>query len=223
MLAAPQRYVTLIACFLVAPVLGLATTIDVNGGTLGSGQSTSGSFSTTVDGGLFDVSGYYAGSETGGGPVTSIVVNATATYVGSTPLASAYSFSIDDIQNYTLSTLPTTASYSENAGFGADLGAGSELIADLCYGPCTGLDVLPSLTFSANGAQSTPSQALSGLSNPLEAQAKLTFDFGAGTTTGASITSTPEPGGVIPIAAILVLGLGVPAIRRSRLLSKNMG
>jgi len=219
MLAAPQRYVTLIACFLVAPVLGLATTIDVNGGTLGSGQSTSGSFSTTVDGGLFDVSGSYTGSETGSGPVTSITVNATATYEGSTPLASAYSFTIDDIQNYTLSTLPTTASYSENAGFGAGLGAGSELIADLSYGS----DVLPSLTFSANGFQSTPTEPLSGLSSPLEAQAELTFDFAAGATKGAYITSTPEPGGIIPIAAILVLGLGIPAIRRSRLLSKNMG
>jgi hypothetical protein len=219
MLSAPQRHVTLIAFFLVAPVLGLATTIDVNGGTLGPGQSTSGNFSTTVDGGLFDVSGYYTGSETGSGPVTAIVVNATATYEGSTPLASAYSFTIDDIQNYTLSTLPTTASYSGNAGFGGGLGAGSELIQDLSYGS----DVLPALTFTADGHQSSPTEPLSGLSSPLEAQGELTFDFAAGATKGAYITSTPEPGGVIPIAAILVVGLGIPAIRRSRLLSKNMG
>jgi hypothetical protein len=45
--------------------------------------------------------------ETGSGPVTSITDEATVTYDGTTPLASAYSLTIDDIQDYTLATLPT--------------------------------------------------------------------------------------------------------------------
>jgi hypothetical protein len=37
------------------------------------------------------------------------------------------------------------------------------------------------------------------------------------------MTTTPEPGGLIPVAAILALGLGVPAIRRFRMASKKVG
>jgi hypothetical protein len=217
MLSASQRHLSLLACFLVAPALSLATTIDVNGGSIGTGGSTSGNFSTTVDGGLFDVSGEYAASETGSGPAITIQVNATAVYEGSTSLAAGYSFTIDDIQYYTLATLPTTGFYSENAGFGGGIGAGSELVADLTYGA----DSLPTLTFTSDGSKSTTGP-LSGLSSPLEAQGDLTFDFAAGTTKGGYITSTPEPGGVIPVAAILLLGLGVPAVRR-RLAAKNVG
>jgi len=218
MFSAPQRHIMLLACFLSASVLCFATTIDVNGGTVGTGGSSSGDFSFTVDGGLFGVVGDFSASVTGSGPVTAIKVDATATYEGSTPLASDFSFTIDDIQFYDLATLPTVGAYSENAGFGGDLGVGSnEFIADLIYGS----EALPTLTFTSDGFQST-SGPLSGLSSPLEAQGELTFDFAAGATKGAYITSTPEPGGVIPVAAVLVLGLGVPAIRRSRLLSKNM-
>jgi hypothetical protein len=217
MLSAPQRQVMLLACLLSTPVLSLATTVDVNGGTIGTGGSSSGVFSFTQDGGLFNIVGDYSASVTGSGPVTAIKVDATVTYEGTTPLASDYSLTINDIQDYTLATLPTVGAYSENAGFGGDLGVGSnELIADLTYGS----DSLPTLTFSANGYQST-SGPLSGLSSPLEAQAALTFDFAAGATAGAYITSTPEPGGIIPLAVILVFGLGIPAVRRSHLLAKK--
>jgi len=219
MLSSSQRHLALLACFLIAPVLGLAAPIDVNGSTIGTNGSVSDTFfSFTVDGGLFDVNGYYAASEIGSGPLTGIVLNATAVYEGSTPLASAYSFTIDDIQNYTLATLPTTGFYDETAVLSGSLGSGSSLVADLIDGP----DTLPALTFTSSGSNSA-SGSLSGLSSPLEAQAELTFNFAAGTAKGASIGSVPEPGGLIPVVAILVLGLGVPAIRRSRLFSKNMG
>jgi hypothetical protein len=217
--SAPQPHVMLMACLLSASVLSFANTIDVNGSTIGTGGSTSGTFNFNVDGGLFIVAGGYSASETGSGPVSAIAVNATAVYDGSTPLVAGYSFTIDDIQSYTLSTLPTSGFYGENAGFIGALGVGSELIADLTYGS----DSLPTLTFTSDGYQST-SGSLSGLSSPLEAQGELTFDFAPGTAAGAYITSTPEPGGVIPLAAILVLGLGIPSIRRSHLLAKeNMG
>jgi hypothetical protein len=223
MLSASQRHLALLACFLVAPVLGLATTIDVNGGTIGTGGSVSDNFSFTVDGGLFDVTGYYTAYESGSGPDTGIVVNATAVYEGSTPLTSAYSFTVDDIQYYTLATLPTGGGYDEIADL-AGTAAGSSLVADLIIGPGTGNDTLPALTFTSSGSASTSSTgSFSGLSSPLEEQGELTFNFAAGTAKGASIGSVPEPGGVIPVVAILILGLGVPAIRRSRLLSKNMG
>ena len=220
MLSAPQRQVMLLACLLSTPVLSLATTIDVNGGTIGPGGSSSGVFSFSEDGGLFNVVGAYSASETGSGPVTSITDEATVTYDGTTPLASAYLLTIDDIQDYTLATLPTVGEYDENAGFGGGLGVGSnELIADLIYGS----DALPTLTLTADGYQST-SGPLSGLSSPLEAQGELTFDFAAGATAGAYITSTPEPGGMLPLVVILVFGLGIPAVRRSNLLAKkNLG
>ncbi len=220
MYSALQRRLALLACSLVAPVLATATTIDVNGSTIGSNGSTSGSVSFSVDGGLFAVTGQYSSSETGGGPATTLQFNATATYVGSTPLASSYSFTVDDIQFYDLSTLPTGTSYDSSAGFGGALGAGSSLVADVIYGS----DVLPSLTFIPGGAdyQATPTEVLSGLSNPLEGQFEYTFNFAAGTAEGAYITSTPEPGGVSPILAVLVICLGIPAIRRARLLSKRL-
>src|ERR1700733_14633260 len=150
--SASLRHVTFFVCFLIAPAVSLATTIDVNGGTIGAGGSVSAPFSFTVDSGLIDVNGDYSASNPSGGPGTTIELNATAVYEGITPLASAFSFTIDDIQNYVLTTLPAKASYFENAGFFGSLGAGSELIADLTYGA----DSLPTLTFTANGFQSTP-------------------------------------------------------------------
>jgi hypothetical protein len=206
----------LLACVLSVPVLSSATTIDVNGSTIGTGGSTSGTFSLNVDGGLFSVTGYYSATETASGPITGIAFGANAVYEGSTPLASDYSFTIDDIQYYTLATLPTLGFYGENAGFGTGLGAGdNELIADLTYGT----ESLPTLTFTTGGYQ-TASGPLSGLTSPLEAQGDLTFDFAAGATKGAYITSTPEPGGLAPIAIILVLGLGFHALRRALPLKK---
>ena len=221
MLSASQRRLALLACLLVAPLVCFAATVDVNGSTIGSGGSTSGNFNFTVDGGLFGVSGEYFSSETGGGPATTLQFNVTAVYDGTTPLASPFSFTVDDIQFYDLTTLPTGTSYDSSAGFGGPLPVGSSLVADVTYGA----DVLPPLTFVPGGPsfQSSGPQTLSGLSSPLEGQFEYTFNFAAGTTQGSSITSTPEPGGVIPVAAILIVGLGVPAIRRFRPLSKNIG
>jgi hypothetical protein len=219
MLSASQRHFALLACLLVAPVLGFATTVDVNGTTIGPGGSTSGNFSFTVDGGLFGVSGAYFSSETGGGPATTLQFNVTAVYDGTTPLASPYSFTVDDMQFYDLTTLPTGTSYDSSAGFAGILPAGTSLVTDVTFGA----DVLPPLTFVPGGpsSQSSPGETLTGLSSPLEGQFDYTFNFAAGTTQGSSITSTPEPGGVIPVAAILIVGLGVPMIRRFLLLSRT--
>jgi hypothetical protein len=105
------------------------------------------------------------------------------------------------------------------AGFGGT-GAGSSLQMDGLYNGDG-----PSLLFTSTGFQSS-SKSLTGLTGPIDVDFKFTFTFGEGSTTGSYITTVPqaipEPGGAIPIAVLLALSLGVPAIRRSSVVSKNL-
>lgn len=213
--------------FLVTPALTLASTIQVNGvdqntgvsgassASLSSGESTSGTYNFTVDGGLFEVFGDFSASNPSGGPANTLVLNATAIYEGTTPLATDYTFSIDALQDFTDTTLPSGAYIDSLAGFTGPLGSGSSLTAEASY---DGQD-LPSLVFTSSGYQSNLGY-FSGLTNPLTVDYTYTFDFAAGTAQGASMTSTPEPAGVFPVLIILALALGISGIRRSRQLSK---
>lgn len=226
MFSAPRR--SIITLFLLAaPTITLASTIQVNGvnestgvsgassASLSSGQSTSGTYNFTVDGGLFDIYGSFSASNPSGGPANTVVLNATAVYEGSTPLASDYTFSIDDVQDFIDTTLPSGAYIDSMAVFAGALGTGSSLTAEASYDGQN----LPSLVFTSSGSQSNIGY-FSGLTNPLAVEYTYTFDFAAGTAQGASLTSTPEPAGIVPVLAILVLTLGISGIRRHRQLSK---
>jgi hypothetical protein len=252
MFSAPQKHFMLLVPFLLAPGLGLASSIVLNNGTpgavceagscpvdtLSAGGSASGIFSFTYkasDGDWYAITGNYSAANPASGD-TSIVFNADAAYEGyeginSTVSQGADTFTIDDLQNYDLSssTYYTTYGtlngyYTEDTSSGVIGGpTGSSWQAELFYNG-QALGVLGPFTgpgYASNGSGT----ALTGFGSAttLDADFQFTYDFAAGTPAGSGFTSTPEPGGLIPVAAILALCLGVPAIRRYRVRSENIG
>ena len=236
-----RRHVILTAFFLVAPTLSFASSIVVNStceagtcpptDTLASGGSTSGNFNLTYvagDNDWYSIVGNYSATNPASGD-TSMVYNVTATYEGngginSTASAGADTFTVSDLQNYDLSTsyyatYGTLAGYySEDTASGVIGGpTGSSWQAQLFYNG-QALPVLGPFTgpgFASNGTGT----ALTGFGSAsvLDADFVFTYNFAKGTAEGAGFTSTPEPGGLIPIAAVLALCLGFGTIRRSRL------
>lgn len=228
MYSAPQRYLMLSALLLVAPVLALASSITVNGtceagtcpptDTLAPGGSvpfTLFGFDVVVNGDTYLVSGNYkAANTTDSGGTTSFGGDVSAEYIGGSPTAQQDILTIDDLQNYTVpGTYNLAGTYDEGAYLGliGDAAGSSASFQILYNGDSVGL--LGPYTTSGDH---TASQFLNLSGTSLSADSQFTFSFAAGTTKGALITTTPEPGGLVPLAAVLVLGLGLPAFRRSR-------
>jgi hypothetical protein len=245
MLSAPQRHTILLALFLAAPALSFASSVLVNStceagtcptvDTLASGGSASGTFNViyvAADGDWYDIMGNYGASNPASGD-TSIVFNASATYEGlnginNTASAGADTFTVSDLQDYNLasSTYFTTYGtlngyYTEDTNSGIAGPAGSSWQAQLFFNG----QALPVLgPFTGPGSASNGSgTALTGFgsASTLDADFVFTYDFAQGTPQGAGFTSTPEPGGLVPVAMVLGLCLGIGYIRRSRI-SKNI-
>jgi hypothetical protein len=200
--------------------------------TLASGGSTSGNFSfvyVASDSDWYDITGNYSALNPASGD-TSIVFNADATYVGnggvnSTPSAGADTFTLSDLQDYNLAASAYYAKYGTLNGYYDEvtdsgiIGAptGSSWQAQLSYNGQS-LPVLGPFTgpgYASNGTGT----ALTGFGSAttLDADYVFTYDFAKGTAAGSGFTSTPEPGGVIPVATVMALCLGVGAFRRTRL------
>ena len=231
----PQRHVMLLACLLATPVLGLASSIVVNGtsceagtcppvDTLAPGSSipsTLFSFTASVNGDPYHIFGDYSASNTTDTSTgfTFTQIDVTAQYIGITPIAQSDVLVVHDLQDFTVPggfDLDGIYDLDGFAGFGGT-GASSSLQMDGLYNGDG-----PSLLFTSTGFQSS-SKSLTGLTGPIDVDFKFTFTFGDGSTTGSYITTVvPEPGGAIPIAVLLALCLGVPAIRRSSVVSKNV-
>jgi len=223
-----QRKLTLLACLLVAPVLGSESPICVTGGvcptptTLGSGGSTSGTFNFTyvaADGDWFTISGNYQATNPASGN-TSITFNVDAKYVGfggvnSSASAGADTFTVTYRQDYDLALSNYFAEFGTLDGFYTEdthssiTGApGGSWQAQLFYngqalpvlGPFTG----PS--FASNGSGT----ALTGFgsSSTLDAAYVFTYDFRAGTPAGSGFSSTaadPIPPTPAPSSLLLII------------------
>jgi len=222
MLSPTQRQLRLFAWFLVAPGLGSASSISVNGtcevgvcspvDTLGIGDSTSGNFDfiTSVNGDPYNIFGSYSATNPPSGD-TAMMLDLTAVYTGSSPTEQTDVLTINQFQDYTVTGPSGTYFEDITAGLGGPLGTGSSLSAQLFYNG-QGLGQLGPFTTSANESLS---KSLT-LSSPLDADAEFVFDFAPGSENGSYMTTTPEPTGLGPVAAILTLGLGFPAVRRCR-------
>ena len=219
-------------------LLGFASSIVVNGtceagtcplvDTLASGSSTSGAFNFDYTFGntdKYNVFGDYAATNPISGDTT-IYFNVTVIYTGNATSTASLNdvFTIDDLQDYTVLT-SLDGDYFENsaAGIGGLIASGSSFSAQLSFNG-NGLGILGPFTGPGN-YYATSDLDLTGLTSPLVADFQFQFDFAAGSNVGSYITTVPvpEPGSMAPVAAILAFGLCVPAIRRSRLLSKNLG
>ena len=238
MLSPPQRHVMLLACLLAAPALGLASSIVVNAtceagtcppvDTLASGGSTSGTFNfnyTFSNTDEYNIFGEYAATNPVSGDST-LQFNVTAVYAGNgTSSASQHDLlTIHDLQDYTVLT-SLDGDYFEHsaAGIGGPIASASSFSAQLSFNG-NGLGLLGPFT-GPGSYDETSDLNLTGLTSPLVADFQFQFDFAAGSNVGSYITTAPvpEPGGMVPVAAILALGLGLPAIRRFRVLSRNPG
>ena len=223
------RHFTLLAGFLIAPALGLSSTITVNGiceagtcptvDTLAFGSSTSGNFNFNLLFGntdKYNIFGQFAANNPTTG-ATSIQFNATAVFVGnSTSTSSQHDLlTIDDLQNYTVPH-SLDGNYFEDtaASIGGPIAPASSFTAELSYNG-NGLGVLGPFTGPGSHFASA-NRDLLGLTSPLEADFQFKFDFAAGSGVGSFISTVPEPGGVVPLTVILAVGLGFPAIRRYR-------
>lgn len=222
------RHFTLLAGFLIAPALGLASTITVNGiceagtcptvDTLAFGSSTNGNFNVNYFFGNTDeynITGQFAATNptTGG---TTIQFNATAVFVGnSTSTTSQHDLlTIDDLQNYTVPYSLDGNYFEDTASFiGGPIGAASSLTAQLSYNG-NGVGVMG--PFGPGAHSGSANKNLLGMVSPLDADFQFKFDFAAGSGVGSFISTVPEPGGVAPIALILAIGLGYQAVRRYR-------
>lgn len=239
MFSGPQRLLIFLVFLLIAPALTFASSIEVSGvcqaGTCplptdtllpgGSVPVTTFDFTAIVNGDPFDIAGEYSSynsSNTPGGSL-GMQLDVTATYEGTSPSAQDDTVILEDLQNNIVPgsfSLNGTYSESLSASFSGTLAKFTSLRGQLFVNG-NGLGTIG--PFSAPGSQ-TITMPLSLTGRVLDEDFQVVFDFGPGTNPGMSITgmtSTPEPGGIIPVAAILALCLGIPAIRRSRLVSKQ--
>jgi hypothetical protein len=225
------RHLTLLAGFLIAPALGLSSTITVNGifceagtcptvDTLAFGSSTSGSFNFDLlfaNTDRYNITGQFSANNPTTG-ATAIQFNATAVFAGnSTSTSSQHDLlTIDDLQNYTVPHSLNGNYFEDTSAFiGGPIAPASSFSAELSYNG-NGLGVLGPFTVPGSNFASA-SRDLLGLTSPLEADFQFNFDFATGSRVGSFISTVPEPGGVVPLTVILAIGLGFPAVRRYRL------
>jgi hypothetical protein len=245
MLSGPQKPLILLAFFLTAPIVTLASSIEVNSvcevGTcpiptdrLTPGNSipvTNFNFEDVINGDTYDFYGSYSAYNTSNSPSGSVGIelDATAVYEGNAPTAQDDEILLNDLQNNTVpSSFSLNETYDESvtASFGGTLVKNTSLRGQMFFNG----DGLGSFGIFSGPGSNTVVTPLSLTGTILDEDFQDVFDFGVGTLPGTSITAiatasltpTPEPAGIIPIAAILALCLGVPAIRRSRLASKKV-
>jgi hypothetical protein len=222
-----QRKFAISILFLLAPVVGYPSSISVNGAcdvgvcspvdTLGIGDSSSGTFdfNASVNGDPYNIFGSYSAANPPSGD-TALALNLTAVYTGSSPTTQTDVLTINQFQDYTVTSPSGTYFEDITAGLGGPLGTGSSLTAQLFYNG-QGLGQLGPFSSSGSGSAS---KSLT-LSSPLDADAEFVLDFGPGSENGSYMTTTPEPAGLGPLAVVLALGLGLPAVRRCRELASN--
>jgi len=245
MLSASQRPLVLLAFFLIAPILTLASSIEVNSvceaGTCpiptdslvpgGSIPVTTFNFDAVINGDTYDIYGSYSAYNTSNSPFGSVglAIDATAVYEGNAPSAQDDTILLNDLQNNTVPgsfSLNGTYEESETASFGGTLVKNTSLRGQTFFNG----DGLGSFGIFFGPGSNTVVLPLSLTGKIIDEDLQDVFDFGVGTLPGTSITAistaslipTPEPAGIVPVAAILALCLGIPAIRRSRLASKNL-
>ena len=245
MFSGPQRPIILLAFFLAAPILTLASSIEVNSvcevGTcplptdhLVPGTSiplTNFNFEDVINGDTYDFYGTYSAYNNSNLPNGSVgfYVDATAVYLGNAPTTQDDEILLNDLQNNTVpGGFNLNQNYQESltAGFTGTLVKNTSLRGQTFFNG----DGLGSFgIFSAPGSNTVVTPL--ALSGPiLDVDLQAVFDFGVGTLPGttmtaigtASLTPTPEPSGIIPVAAILALCLGISAVRRSALASKKV-
>lgn len=182
------------------------------------GDSTSGSGSHTevVNGDTYDVSWTYSASF--GADGTEFIVDPTVTYEGASPTAQSDTITFDLFQSFYDDTPGTwDGSYTETVplDISGGAGTGSSASAQVCYyssqraclplvGPFTG----PGYELVQNTGNITP-----GSNDTLTGDYQFTFVFGAGTTNGASESSTPEPSDVVTLG-LAMLGMVAFGLRR---------
>lgn len=234
MFSASHRHLAVLALALAAPVLAVASSIDVNGtcdfgtcpptDTIGPGGSvpfTNFSFDVTVNGDLYQISGDYSASNTTNSPsgYTGFGGDVTAEYIGSTPTLQSDSLTIDFFQDFSVpADYSLSGTYDESAFIGIGGAApGSSYEFQTLYNAQTVGLLGPYTTSGTHSA----SKDLTITGQTLDEDAQFTFDFAAGTTKGAYMTTTPEPAGLLPLMAILLVFIAVPAVRRRRSRANN--
>jgi len=215
------------AALLLLPCAALATDISINSvctqgtcppptgssdavGIAPAPSSTSGSGSTNITLGTdtYSISWVYSASYGAGG--SSILVDPTVTYTGTSPSTSADTITFDLFQSYYDTTPGSWAgTYHETVPLflSSGVGTGSYEEAQLCYDS----DCLPLVQLLGPGSTSaTHSAALdfgaADTANNLVAEYEFTYGFGIGTTSGSVATSptVPEPAEALPLGLALL-------------------
>jgi hypothetical protein len=239
----PQRPLIALAVFLIAPALALPSSIEVNSvcevgtcplptDTLAPGSSipeTDFNFTVDVNGDPFDIFGDYSAYNTSNSPSGSvgIALDVTAVYEGSSPTAQDDEIFVEDLQNNTVPgsfSLAGTYGESLTASFDGPVANNTSVRGQMFFNG-DGLGTVGPFSGPASQSMSAP-LGLTG--TILDEDFQVVLDFGKGTqsgssstgvVTGSTIAPTPEPTGIIPVAVVLALCLGIPAIRRARLSS----
>jgi hypothetical protein len=244
MLPPPQRHFMLLACLLVAPGLGISSTITgiqasgsvpttcgygsctagaLSLGALTFGNSTTGSYNfdvTAADGDVYDVAGTFNNTF----PSTTFLgFFPTVTYVGTTPAASADTITLDMFQDFVYgsdSTNSWSGPYNEKVPVDLSI-SGTTATGQVFYSSdvdptAQSVGLLP--TADGPGDYFLSGSATLG---PLDGDLligdlQLTLTFPAGAPPGSSISSpVPEPTQTIPVT-IGLAGLLLFKLRKFR-------
>ena len=239
MLSGVQRSLLLLAASFIVPALAFASSIEVDGvceagscplptDSLAPGSSipsTNFNFTITINGDTYDIFGSYSAYNTSNSPSGSVglALTATAVYEGTAPTTQDDMILFEDLQNNTVPhSFNMSGMYQESmtASFVGPLATYTSLRGR----PFLNGDGLGKLgVFSGPGSQ-TVTAPFSLTGTILDEDFQVVFDFGKGTQSQSSMTAVvsgstvaaPEPAGIIPVVTILILGLGIPAVRRYR-------
>lgn len=229
MLSSLRPYLTLLVCLLAVPAIGLPAALSVNGtcelgncsspDVLAPDTSTSATFDFVYTFGNTDMYRVYGELEASNSSTegTGIHIDLTAVYVGNAAggLSANDVLTTDMLQNYdVIGSLDGFYFQRSDANISGPIAGDSSFEAQLYY---NGNGLGPIGPFVGPGFYSGSSEAdLEGLTNPLSADFRFIFTFGAGSAPGATIsTVVPEPGEALPLGIAVVAGLLLPAIRRS--------
>jgi hypothetical protein len=178
------------------------------------GPTTGSSVLTFVDTDAYSITWSYGASYTAQG--TEIIINPVATYTGGSPSLGNDVITFNVFQNYYDSSPGSwDGAYTETVPLAllGNVGAGSTVEAELFYDG-QGLGLVGPFGPGYHFGQNTVS--LTGLTgSTLSAEYEFTFDFQAGTLTGADAGSVPEPYEALP------LGLALAGLVCSRLVVRR--
>lgn len=174
---------------------------------------TTGSYSLTLGTDQYSITWSYSASYTAAG--TELSIDPVATYIGASPSVGNDTIDFNFFQNY-YDNSPGSwdGAYTETVplDLSGNVGAGSTVSGQLFYDGQS-LPLVGPFGPGSHFGQYT--ETLSGLTDPtLAAEYEFIFDFQAGTETGASASSVPEPYEVLPLG--LTLGCVVWSRRAAR-------